>query len=77
MVYCGFWGVVCIDKWSRNFDLAIQSAFFPYFLLSTPFIFHNFAVFGTSEMAKSGHFSQFPVHGGQEGAKDGCASENM
>ena len=24
----GFWGLVCIEKWSRNFDLGIQSAIF-------------------------------------------------
>ena len=26
--FWGFWGLVCIEKWSQNFDSGIQSAIF-------------------------------------------------
>ena len=28
VAFWGFWGLVCIEKWSQNFDLGIQSAIF-------------------------------------------------
>ncbi len=28
VAFWGFWGLVCIEKWSRNFDSGIQSAIF-------------------------------------------------
>ena len=28
VVFWGFWGLVCIEKWSRNFDSGIRSAIF-------------------------------------------------
>ena len=37
--FWGFWGLVCIEKWSPNFDLADRS---------TIFWFPNWAIFGKS-----------------------------
>ena len=28
VAFWGFWGLVCIEKWSRNFDSGTQSAIF-------------------------------------------------
>ena len=46
VAFWGFWGLVCIEKWSRNFDSGIRSAVFgtPKMVKMTPFCIAQYSL---------------------------------